>query len=174
MKPSCECSEKHVAIAESETLLVEDDCFPWQVVETNPDKFAACLERARSLGQMDKAKTIHRWIAPFLNRQDQEVFVVVLLDVQLKIRGMNELARGARDQVLVPLPDLFRYACLAGASAFIVAHNHPSGDPSPSKDDRRLTRSIADGARAIDMLFLDHIICGRNGYYSFSEQGGMP
>ena len=72
-----------------------------------------------------------------------------------------------------PLPDVFVPACLTpGTTALLVVHNHPSGDPTPSPDDARLTARLAQAADLLDMPLLDHLIVGDAGrYFSFREAG---
>jgi DNA repair protein RadC len=56
----------------------------------------------------------------------------------------------------------------------ILVHNHPSGHPEPSEEDKRLTRAVSDAARALDIRVLDHIVVGKDGYYSFMENYLLP
>ena len=116
--------------------------------------------------------------------EDQEVFWVLTLDTQLYLRGVTEIARGERDRVATPIPDTVRLvlgiAALEGASAFIVVHNHPSGDPSPSSHDRAVTRMLKTAALAIEIDLLDHVILGTPGkdpcllgHFSFRAAGQL-
>jgi DNA repair protein RadC len=77
---------------------------------------------------------------------------------------------GTIDHAIVYPRRIIEAALEARAAGLILVHNHPSGDPSPSDDDRRLTRSIQEAARPLDIRVLDHIIVGREGYCSFAER----
>ncbi len=66
---------------------------------------------------------------------------------------------------------MFKAIILANAAAFIVAHNHPSGDPAPSRDDIEITRRLKEAAEILGVRFLDHIVIGRGRYVSFVEDG---
>jgi DNA repair protein RadC len=74
--------------------------------------------------------------------------------------------------------EIFKHAIVHSAYAFVLVHNHPSGDPSPSEADIRLTRRISEGARLLQIHFLDHVIVGasiegRPGFFSFKEAGTL-
>jgi DNA repair protein RadC len=83
------------------------------------------------------------------------------------------LSRGTRDSTPVSLPDVFLPACLTpGTTGVMVVHNHPSGDPTPSPDDARLTLRLCAAADVLDIALLDHLIVGDDGrYFSFHEAG---
>jgi DNA repair protein RadC len=68
---------------------------------------------------------------------------------------------------------VFRLAVVEGAAAVILAHNHPSGDPTPSPDDRTVTRQIAEAGRALGIPVLDHVIVGDGRFASLAEEGGL-
>jgi DNA repair protein RadC len=102
---------------------------------------------------------------------DQEVFYVVALDSQSQVRAVHEVTRGTLNSSLVHPREVFRAAILAGAAGIIIAHNHPSGDPTPSADDRAVTRQIVDAGRLLDVPRYDHVILGGERYVSFAEAG---
>jgi DNA repair protein RadC len=100
-----------------------------------------------------------------------EVFAVVLLSARHQIIGYHEVTRGTVDRSLVHPRDVFKIALLANASGIVLAHNHPSGDPTPSTDDRALTRRLCDAGTLLGIDVLDHIIIGEPGYASFRDMG---
>lgn len=91
-----------------------------------------------------------------------ERFYVICLDSKHRIRAVAPLTVGTVDATLVHVRDVYRSAILANAAAIIVAHNHPSGDPTPSPDDHRLTERIRAAGELIGIVFLDHIIIGHD------------
>src|SRR5271166_6388506 len=99
-----------------------------------------------------------------MEREDQEVYYVIALDTQLMLRGIAEVARGARDRVLTPIQDTVRYAIafaqLYGAMGIAIAHNHPSGKARPSDADKDVTQAVKHAADCNELLFLDHLIVG--------------
>lgn len=158
--------ETDVRIEDGKALVkgarVIDGCLPWVRVTKDPERFSACLTRARELGPIDAGEKVYELLAPYMARQDQEIFVVVLLDVQDHVRGVAEVARGQRSKVFVDPADILRPVLITGASRFWVAHDHPSGKAEPSGADRRLTKAIekATKAAAPDVEFEGHIVVG--------------
>jgi len=100
-----------------------------------------------------------------------EVFYVVALDSQSRILGVCELTRGILNASLVHPREVFRVALALGAAGIIVAHNHPSGDPTPSADDRNVTRQLVNAGRLLDVPVYDHVVLGSKRYVSFAETG---
>lgn len=149
----------------------EGPCLPWVKISRDPKRFRACLARARTLGPIKGPGAFYDLVKEYMIQEDQEVFYVLLLDTQLQVRGISELARGARDRVLTPIPDVLRLPLVDGALAFAVAHNHPSGKLDPSKADKDLTTAIQHAADAVGLHFSDHIVVGADGFFSFREQG---
>lgn len=160
-----------IAIASDVAPVAHDvESIPWVRVTRDPDKFREALRAARERGPVNTPRAVYDLLKDHLASEDQETFLVVLLDKQLLLRGVSEVARGARSQVQVPLEDIFRVCLEAGASAYIVAHNHPSGKAQPSDADRELTKKLrASSAKAIPGIpYYDHIIVGVDEYYSFA------
>lgn len=101
-----------------------------------------------------------------------EVFVILCLNTKHGFEGYYEVSRGSLDTTLAHPRDVFKAALIANSAALILAHNHPSGDPTPSTDDHVLTWRLAQAGNLLDVGVLDHIIVGRDGrYYSFKESG---
>ena len=114
----------------------------------------------------------------FDDHPEQEQLWVISLDRKNHPKGRTLVTLGTASASLVHPREVFRPAIIAGATAVIVCHNHPSGDPAPSTEDCRVTRRLRDAAQAIDIPMADHVILGdRNGdptgrgYYSFLEAG---
>ena len=106
----------------------------------------------------------------------QEVLRVILLDARFRQISIVEISKGTINESLSNPREIFRPVILHGAYAFVLAHNHPSGDASASEADIRLTRRLGEGARILQINMLDHIIVGqpfdgRPGYFSFKEAG---
>lgn len=110
-------------------------------------------------------------LTPRLESEEVEVFVAVLLNAQHRVIAFTEVSRGIVNSSLVHPREVFRLAIAYGASAVIVAHNHPSGDPSPSADDRAVTEQLVAAGRVLDIPVHDHIVLGRGRYVSFAEAG---
>ena len=112
-------------------------------------------------------------LAPLLAGETVESFAVACLSTKHRLLAWHVLSRGTRSSTSISLPDVFVPACLTpGTTALLVVHNHPSGDPTPSPDDARLTLRLAQAADILDMPLLDHLIVGDAGrYFSFRESG---
>lgn len=106
-----------------------------------------------------------------LESEEVEVFVVVILNAQHRVIAFTEVSRGIVNSTLVHPREVFRLAVAYGASALVVAHNHPSGDATPSADDRTVTEQLVAAGRLLDIPVHDHIILGRGKYVSFAEAG---
>jgi DNA repair protein RadC len=98
---------------------------------------------------------------------------VLLLDARQKVIGVHECARGGVASVPVTPCDVFRAAVVAGSTAVILAHNHPSGDCSPSAEDFAFTKRVRAAAEILGIQVLDHIVVANSGYYSFLDTGHM-
>ena len=101
----------------------------------------------------------------------QEVFVVVVLNSSNKVIGVCEVHRGTTAHVEVVPADILRVVLVAGASRFVVAHNHPSGSQEPSGEDVALTKRLKDAAKLLAVELLDHVVIGEDGFVAFSERG---
>jgi len=127
---------------------------------------------------LTEPRTAAATLAPLLAGEPVEVFAVACLSTRHRLLAWHVLSRGSRQSTLVSLPDVFVPACLTpGTTGLLVVHNHPSGDPTPSQDDARLTIRLAHAADVLDIPLLDHLIVGDAGrYYSFREAGlvGRP
>jgi DNA repair protein RadC len=87
------------------------------------------------------------------------------------LRDDSEIYRGTLDRAVVEPRELLKRALLSNAAALIVYHNHPSGDPAPSREDREFTRRLASAADLVGLRLLDHVVVGREGCVSFREAG---
>jgi DNA repair protein RadC len=107
---------------------------------------------------------------------NQEVLRVILLDARYRHFSTIEITKGTVNESLAHPREIFRPVIALSAYGFVLVHNHPSGDSSPSDADFRLTRRLGEGARILQINMLDHVIVGqpiggRPGYFSFKEAG---
>ena len=107
----------------------------------------------------------------FLAHYDVEHFVIVLLDGRSRIIDIVIMSKGSINKTLVPVRECFREALMKNAVSMILAHNHPSGDPEPSREDIDVTKRIVDAGKVIGIDILDHIIVTRNKCVSLRENG---
>lgn len=102
---------------------------------------------------------------------EQEHLRLILLDTRNRVLNTPTIYIGSLNTSVVRIGELFRAAIKENAAAFIVAHNHPSGDPSPSPEDVNVTRQIVKAGELLDIGLLDHIIIGHQRYVSLKERG---
>lgn len=102
---------------------------------------------------------------------DQEVVKVLLLDTRNRLIGQVEVYRGSLNTSMIRVGELFREAIKQSAASIIVAHNHPSGDPSPSPEDVAVTRLMVEAGRLLDIPVHDHLVIGQNRFVSLKERG---
>ena len=111
----------------------------------------------------------------FFSGADREIFVVVLLDTKNTCIGRNTVSIGTLNASIVHPREVFKPAVLGNANSIILAHNHPSGDATPSKEDIDITDKLKQAGDVMKIQVIDHIIIGdgdnANSYYSFKEEG---
>jgi len=106
----------------------------------------------------------------FLNLETKEYFFTLHLDGKNRIVCIDQVSVGSLNQSIVHPREVFKTALLSSAAAIILLHNHPSGDPAPSREDREITRRLKEAGDLLGIRVLDHIIIGST-YLSFTEQG---
>ncbi|MHC9062782.1 JAB domain-containing protein [Nitrospira sp. CMX1] len=102
---------------------------------------------------------------------DREQFLVCCLDAKNASIGVNIVSIGSLTLSIVHVREVFKSAILLNAAAIIAAHNHPSGDPTPSPEDRTLTTRLREAGDLLGIRLLDHLILGNDSLYSFADQG---
>ena len=104
-------------------------------------------------------------------RWDREHFLSVILDGQHRVVGIDDVAIGVPTSCPVHPREIFKAAILANASALIAAHNHPSGDVTPSTEDRVVTKRLAEAGKLLGIPLLDHLILTGTSFYSMKDEG---
>jgi len=117
-------------------------------------------------------RDVHQRLGPALRHLAQEEFHALLLNAQHVVIREVLVTRGILDASLIHPREVLRPAVEAGAAAIILVHNHPSGDPTPSAEDRAVTRQLAAAGRAIGIPILDHVVIGDGVYRAFSDEPG--
>lgn len=125
---------------------------------------------------LDSAEAIHTAFGADFQALNHEVVKVALLDTKLRLLRLEDIGLGSINECVAHPREIFRPAIVHSAYGLILIHNHPSGDPSPSQADHRLTRSLSEAARLLQINLLDHIIMGtadggRSPYFSFRDAG---
>ena len=112
-----------------------------------------------------------RWAMTMVGHNAQEQLRVIYLDRRHRLLADVLMAEGTVDEVACFPTELVHHALDLGASGFVVVHNHPSGDPTPTQADVAVTRKLAMAATALDLTLHDHVIVARNGFVSFRSRG---
>ena len=128
---------------------------------------------------LDTPGLIHDFFGPQMRHLSQEQVVVAVLDTRLRHVGTTVVSVGTVSESTAHPREILRPVITRGAYGFILIHNHPSGDPSPSRADELVTRRLVEAAALMQVKFLDHVIIGRPSpgrapYYSFREAGLVP
>lgn len=127
---------------------------------------------------LDEPSVIYQYFHPQMQHLNKEKLILVLLNTRLQFDAQLELSHGTLDSTTAHIRDVLAPVITRSAYAFIIIHNHPSGDPTPSAADTRFTHRLSQAAALMSIRFIDHLIIGRpvNGnapYYSFASQGTL-
>lgn len=131
-------------------------------------------ERRQGYGTVRRlrdASEVYECFREEFDRRDREVFVTILLDGKNGVLGFNVVAVGSLTAALVHPREVFKPAILANAAALILVHNHPSGDPQPSAEDRAITTRLKQAGELIGIGVLDHVVVGDSRFVSFADAG---
>jgi len=161
---------------------------PPGILETYPGiglATAARIAAAMELGRRAAADTgahdspvrgpedVFTRIGPLLRDLRQEEFHALLLNTQHRVIRSVLVTRGILDAALIHPREVFRPAVVESAAGVILVHNHPSGDPSPSREDRVVTDQMVAAGSAVGIPVLDHVIIGERTFVSLAERGGV-
>jgi DNA repair protein RadC len=102
---------------------------------------------------------------------EQEHFIVLVLNARNRVIKKEVVYHGSLNTQVIRVAEVFRPAIKENGAAIIIAHNHPSSDPSPSPEDIAVTRTICRVGKEIDIALLDHLIIGRQRYTSLKDRG---
>jgi len=107
-----------------------------------------------------------------LRQETREHFITLHLDCKNRIICFDRVSVGSLNQCVVHPREVFKAAALSSAASILLMHNHPTADPTPSREDIAITRRLKEAGELLGILVLDHIIIG-DGYYSFAEHGAI-
>ena len=119
---------------------------------------------------LQSARSIAEYFMEQLRHEPQEHLMLAMFDNKSMLIGEKLLSTGTSNAALISARDIYRTALQYQAAYVVVLHNHPSGNPEPSREDILVTRKIKACGELLDILLMDHIIIGDNRYFSFREQ----
>ena len=126
---------------------------------------------AKKLLDFQNPETIADYYMEQMRHEEQEIMICMMLNTKNQLLGETVISRGTVNASLVSPRDLILAAFRFRAVFIIIVHNHPSGDPKPSRDDLEITKRIQAACSLVDIPLLDHIIIGDQRYISFRQEG---
>jgi DNA repair protein RadC len=146
----------------------------WSQFQAAHELVKRSLEKTLSQGSIFTSPSYAReYLQARIGRLPHEVFLCLYLDSGLRLIECQELFRGSLSHTAIYPREILKEALSRNASALIVAHNHPSGNSSPSLADEELTKTLGKALQLVDISLLDHCIVSRGGFFSFSDAGLM-
>lgn len=131
------------------------------------------LEGMADAPLLTTSRDVYNYLRPRLGDLDHEEFWIVALMGGGRVKGSERLFSGGWNLTSVDVRMIFRRLLELKVVAFVIAHNHPSGNLVPSRQDVDLTSKIKEAGRLLDITLLDHVIVSMNGYYSFADEGAL-
>ncbi len=110
-------------------------------------------------------------VKPLITDPNKEFFMALYLNTKNGVLKQEVISIGSLNANIVHPREIFKTACMISASSIIVAHNHPSGDPTPSREDIEITKKLAEAGKMMGIELLDHVIIGHDRNYGFKESG---
>ncbi|MCX9011418.1 MAG: DNA repair protein RadC [Candidatus Methanoperedens sp.] len=149
------------------------------IKESKAAQIAACFEIARRLEsfreevkpRINSPEDVYRLIYPRMREQKRENFIELCLDTKNQVIREETVSVGSLNANIVHPREVFRTALAVSAAHIIVAHNHPSGDPAPSREDIEITKKLIEAGKIIGVEVLDHVIIGDGRHFSMKEAG---
>ena len=114
---------------------------------------------------------VFRLLGPEMAHLEQEHLRVLMLNIKHEVTAVHEVYKGSLSASPVRVAEVFREPIRRNAAALILAHNHPSGAPTPSAADAQVTRQLVEAGRLLDLAVLDHVVIGQRGFASLRERG---
>jgi len=123
--------------------------------------------------KINSMEDVVQTVKPLIADQNKEFFIALYLNTKNGIIKQEVISIGSLSANIVHPREIFKTACILSASKIIVAHNHPSGDPMPSREDIEITKKLAEAGKIIGIELLDHVIIGHDRNYGFKECGQL-
>ena len=169
----------HDNLNELARLSIDELCKFKGIGEAKAITISAALElgnrrktnEVRERARITQSHDLFELFEPILLDLKHEEFWVALLNGANKVLDVKRLTQGGTRQTVVDIPMILKMSLEKSAPAIAVAHNHPSGQDNPSREDDAITQRIKKGCEAIDVRLLDHIIIAGGKYYSFADEG---
>ncbi|MBS4163671.1 UPF0758 protein [Candidatus Protochlamydia amoebophila] len=132
--------------------------------------FRATRQQIKSRYLIEHSSHAYQLVKDELENENREIFMAIFQDTKGYLITYEVISIGSLSQTLVHPREVFYSAIRHKAASLIVVHNHPSGDPTPSNQDLKLTQTLVEGSRLLGIPLRDHLIIGKNSYVSFKDQ----
>jgi len=144
-------------------------------------QIAACFEISRRLEnykpepkyKISGPEDVYRRLYPYMRENKRESFIELCLDTKNQVIRETTISIGSLNANVVHPREVFREALANSAASIIVAHNHPSGDPTPSREDIEITKKLSETGNIMGITVLDHVIIGDGRHFSMKEAGHL-
>ena len=120
---------------------------------------------------LSSPETVFATFGPLVAQLDREQFLAVFLNGKNNMVGFEAVSTGSLGASIVHPREAFKAAIINNAAAVVFVHNHPSGDPTPSTEDRRITERLRRAGETLGISVLDHVVIGDSGFFSFADNG---
>jgi DNA repair protein RadC len=152
------------------------------IKEAKACQLQACFELARRLEaytaeprpRIKSSKDVYNLLAPKMRDLKKERFIALYLNTKNALLRSETVSLGSLNGSFIHPREVFKTAILESAASVIIAHNHPSGDPNPSKEDEEVTQRLIKAGRLMGIKLLDHIIIGNKGFHSLLSKAPSP
>lgn len=144
-------------------------------------KLAAAMELGKRIERAAAEEPTHiqtpsdaaKYLMSRLRNETHERFLVIAVNVKNRILQTKQISEGSLTSAVVHPREVLAPAINLHAAAIVIAHNHPSGNPTPSREDKELTNAINEACKIIGIPLIDHVVIGEGKYYSFKEHGDL-
>lgn len=152
------------------------------IKEAKASKIVAALQLGRRINErvldrkiekITSSNDVYEIMKTKLENAKKEYFYAILLDTKNVIIAKDFVSMGDLNSTIVNPREVFKKAIKKSAKSIIIVHNHPSGNPNPSREDFAITKRLADSGELLDIEVLDHIIIGKDCFYSFKKEGNL-
>lgn len=161
----------HLTVAELKTAFGIKDAKACQLIAAIELGKRIVTHATQSKRKVETSDDIVRLFMPNMKGLKQEILKCLYLDAKLQVLNEGTVSLGGLNTTSIRPADIFRTAITEGAAALVLVHNHPSGDPTPSKNDIHVTRELARAGTLLGIEVIDHLIIGGDSYTSLKESG---
>lgn len=129
------------------------------------------VEERTYRNSLDNSLSLYNRLLPLMVNREVEHSYLIIMNQNFKELKVVELSKGGITETAIDVREIIRHTCINRGTIIAIAHNHPSGDPRPSRNDDALTTQIADACKVCRIFFMDHIIIGDGNFYSYHDKG---